>query len=473
MVGVAGRSRGCKTCRRRKKGCDLREPICGNCERTKNTCEYDRRQVFINTTGPGGGKETPLAGLVTSSTDVALPHSLARSAYEEKYLGLFWNVWFPAGQLSADLAPRYPVSSWISSARDLYRHDSALRRTLLAMCLSTLGRREERPELMADGFKLYVQALSDVNASLRHPKRFRSDAVMVASRGLGLYELLYGTEDFGQAETSQVKSWHGHNLGELAIIQQRGPAAYLEGHAHDLFAEGRMHLAIAACMSRKRTFLSDDAWKTIPWTKVLKTPKDSLLDILTDIPVLLEEADLLKNDPRTSTRQRFLEAYQRLDTEMVWWLDNLAPPYQTLAALRERNFSSPSADELAVAHVMTHFWAACILVYSTLRSSLPHLAAEKESLELAQRTDPRPYCLDIANTVEAFFQPEAGTFGMHAAPFPLGMAIRHLMFTEGLGGDCMRLIAYFSRGGGGEAMGRFLVNSLPEWTNGETIPMFE
>ncbi|KAI8315473.1 hypothetical protein K4K61_001453 [Colletotrichum sp. SAR11_59] len=407
MVGVAGRSKGCRTCRQRKKG------------------------VFINVTGPGKA-ERPTTK--PSCTDVALPHSLARSAYEDKYISLLWDAWSPCGTPSADISANYPVYSWVSSARDLYQDDDGLRRTLIAMSLSTLGQKDGQENSTAKGFQTG--------------------------------KLLYGTQEHVQADGSQVKSWHNHNLGELALIQQRGPKSFIEGHAHHIFSGVRMHLAIAGCMSRKRSFLSDMAWKTVPWAKISKTRKDVMLDILTDVPALLEEVDILKSNPSDYNCQRFMKTYQRLDREIVWWLENLSPPTDILCDLHERNYRNPTADELAVAHVMTCFWTVCILVYSSLHAvlsstfNLPGI----EEMELSERRNPRPYCLLIADAVEVFFQPEAGTFGMHAAPFPIGMAIKYLMLTEGFSSkDCMRLIGYFGRQSGGAAMGSFLANTLFVW----------
>ncbi|KAF5522109.1 hypothetical protein CGCA056_v006564 [Colletotrichum aenigma] len=438
MVGVAGRSKGFRTCRQRKKGCDLPQPICGNCSRLNITCEYDRRQVFINVTGPGNAGRTTFK---PSCTDVVLPHSLARSAYEDKYISLLWDAWSPCGTPSAEISANYPVYSWVSSARDLYQDEDGLRRTLIAMSLSTLGQKDGQAYSTAKGFQTYVQALSEVN-------------------------LLYGTQERVQADGSQVKSWHNHNLGELALIQQRGPKSFIEGHAHHIFSGVRMHLAIAGCMSRKRSFLSDMAWKTVPWAKIPKTPKDVMLDILIDVPAVLEEVDILKSNPSDYNCQRFMKTYQRLDREIVWWLENLSPPTDILHELHERKYKNPTADELAVAHVMTCFWTVCILVYSSLHAvlsstfNLPGI----EVMEQAERTNPRQYCLLIADAVEVFFQPEAGTFGMHAAPFPIGMAIKYLMLTEGFSSkDCMRLIGYFSRQSGGAAMGSFLANTLFVW----------
>lgn len=55
-----------------------------------------------------------------------------------------------------------------------------------------------------------------------------------------------------------MKSWHNHNLGELALIQQRGPKSFIEGHAHHIFSGVRMHLVSlhpVKFSKRKLTFI--------------------------------------------------------------------------------------------------------------------------------------------------------------------------------------------------------------------------
>ncbi|OLN94292.1 hypothetical protein CCHL11_02814 [Colletotrichum chlorophyti] len=365
----------------------------------------------------------PRTRLREPTADLVLPPSLARSAYEEKYIGMFWNFWLPCGELSPECSSQYPISRWTSDARDMYRQDNALRGTFLAMCLSAVGQRDDQEWLVADGLQLYVKALSELNAGLRHPKRWRTDALLMASRGLGLFE------------------------------------------------------AIAACMSRKRTFLSDLQWKTIPWSETPKSAKDVLIDILVDVPVLLEQADLLQraHQPALKMCRRFMETYRRLDRELRWWLENLSPESRWLDDLTVRSFKHPTGDDIALAHVMTLFWTTCILVYSSLNMVLYTSPASfaSETFQPIDCTDLRQYCTRIADTVEVFFQSEAGLVGMHAAPFPTGTAIKYLMFTEGIGSDdCRKLIGYFKRQNGGAAMGRFLTTSLQEWDKVEP-PSFE
>lgn len=61
MVGVAGKSKGCTICRRRKIGCGQETPHCLNCVQSGQSCEgYGRYPVFINRTLDGLQKRRPL-----------------------------------------------------------------------------------------------------------------------------------------------------------------------------------------------------------------------------------------------------------------------------------------------------------------------------------------------------------------------------------------------------------------------------
>ncbi|PYH45571.1 Zn(II)2Cys6 transcription factor domain-containing protein [Aspergillus saccharolyticus JOP 1030-1] len=48
MVGVAGQSKGCNTCRARKIACDQQRPECARCTRSPRACGgYERDRVFV------------------------------------------------------------------------------------------------------------------------------------------------------------------------------------------------------------------------------------------------------------------------------------------------------------------------------------------------------------------------------------------------------------------------------------------
>ncbi|KAI3529466.1 hypothetical protein CSPX01_15515 [Colletotrichum filicis] len=463
MVGVPGRSKGCNTCRKRKKGCDLQRPSCGQCVKAGLECAgYERKRIFVNVTKPPTGKDFKVTALVPVTPALVQTRSLSQSAFEERILELFWDGYMPDAPICSPRSPimRYSNADWATTVRDLYRTDAALRLSLLALSLGTIGRRDKQQWMIDDGLKFYCNALTEMNVALRHPKRWKSDALMVTSRILGFYELLYGADDRERHGISQAESWEGHSLGELALIMQRTPEAHIDGHGHDLYASGRLHLVISHVKRRRRFPLSHPAWKTVPWQNVPKTPKDILIDVFVDIPGLLEDLDHMNSckdlEEKELRRLTLIKECWRVDEELNWWLDNLSPNKE-LEELATRGSNSPTACDVAVASIITLYWTICILTYSTLR-----LAIGTKSPELPERTDPRLYCTKIANIVDVFFHPSAGTFGIQSAPLPIGMALVYLnSYEEGFNSETkFKLVSFFGRtANNGISIGKFLMST--------------
>ncbi|GKT65480.1 C6 zinc finger domain protein [Colletotrichum tofieldiae] len=464
MVGVPGRSKGCNTCRKRKKGCQKAGIDCAG---------YERKRIFVNVTHPVATSNSK-AVVPVVRTVVQTP-SLSQSAFEDKVFDLFWEGYMPEAPLCTPGSPivRYSNADWATTVRDLYRTDIALRQSLLALSLGTIGRRDKQQWMIDDGLKFYCEALSELNAALRHPKRWKTDALMLASRILGFYELLYGADDRERHGISQAESWEGHTQGEMALVLQRTPQAHVEGRAHDLFSSGRLHLVgvlwlleldlaiITHIKRRRRCPLSHPVWKTVPWQNVAKTPKDVLVDIFVDVPGLLEDLDHLrscKDDfEKESRRLRLIKECWRIDEELNWWLDNLSPRKE-LEELMARGLDNPSACDVVVASIMSLCWTISLLSYSTLRLAI----GEKTGLELPKRTDPLIYCAKIASIVDIFFHPSAGTFGIQSAPLPIGMALVYLNSSEeGFNSETKwKLVSFFGRtANNGIGIGKFLLST--------------
>ncbi|KAK2027073.1 hypothetical protein LX32DRAFT_695158 [Colletotrichum zoysiae] len=462
MVGVPGRSKGCNTCRKRKKGCDLQRPSCGQCQKAGIQCAgYERKRIFVNVTNPGASNDAK--AMVSVARTIHQPPSLSQSAFEEKIFDLFWDGYMPEAPLyvPGSTVVRYSNADWATAGRYLYRSDAALRQSLLALSLGTIGRRDKQQWMIDDGLKFYCGALSELNVALRHPKRWKTDALMLASRLLGFYELLYGADDRERYGISQAQSWEGHTLGEMALVLQRTPEAHVQGTAHDLFSSGRIHLIVVHIRRRQRCPLSHPIWKTVPWRDVPKTPKDFLVDIFADVPGLLEDLDRVRtcNDEfeKESRRARLIEECWRIDGELTWWLESLSPKRE-LEELMARGLDNPSACDVAVASNMTLCWAVALLSYSTLRLAI----GKGGGVELPERTDPFVYCTKIANIADVFFHPSAGTFGIQSAPFPIGMALVYLnSFEEGFNSETKwKLFSFFGRtASNGISIGKFLLST--------------
>ncbi|KAK3385493.1 hypothetical protein B0H63DRAFT_522822 [Podospora didyma] len=184
--------------------------------------------------------------------------------------------------------------------------------------------------------------------------------------------------------------------------------------------------------------LSSPAWKTIPFTKTPKTARDALFDILVDIPDLLEDLDILISLPHD-----FKRSYGPRE------LDDLA----ARGFFDDNNTSNelpskPTARDIAVAHIMAYYWTASF-------TAKP---------KLSERTEPRPYCMQIASTVDILSHTSAGMSGTHSTPLPIGMCVLYLSSTEERGTESkegQRFMDFFKRkqGQGGE-IGKLLSSLL-------------
>ncbi|KAM0281233.1 hypothetical protein ACHAQH_003664 [Verticillium albo-atrum] len=450
--------------------CGQQRPVCGQCLKAGVECTgYERQRVFINASRPTSGQALTVSRVPPPGPDVSLHPNLARSAYEVKYLDLFWRVYLPSGKPFTPYASGYSIGGWTAVARDLFSTDGALRKALLAMCLGTLGREGGDQWMVREALRSYTQALGEMTSGLRSPEKRNSDAFLVASRLMGLYEILYGGDDHTK-EISQAGSWQSHNLGEMALITQRSPVKHVDGHAHQLFVDSRMHLIIAAIKLRKRNFLSAPEWKTVPWANASKLPKDLLLDIFVDIPGLLEDLDALALGDNAALRAilyaRLVADCWRTDEGLVSWFE-MQSPQAHLAAIRAREYKDPTPEDTAVAMSMSLYWTACLLTYSTLIIVLTsNPASPLDPTTLPERVNPRLYCAAIADILEIFFQPNSGIFSLQLVPFPLGIALSYLVSTLKPNvpppPELKKLLSYFARGAGGASVGSFLRSMMLE-----------
>ncbi|KAH6689696.1 hypothetical protein F5X68DRAFT_254157 [Plectosphaerella plurivora] len=466
MVGVPGRSKGCHTCRRRKKGCDGQRPSCGQCQKARIECHgYERQWIFVNVTsppiiGPASGSST-----ARSTPEITMPSSLSRSAYEEKYLGMFWDIYLPEGTASVQTLGRYSFVTWIPIVLDLHTKDPALNKALLALCLGTIGSRRNITWMSEESLKLYAGAVSDMNLGLKNKSRRTSDALLLTTRTLGLYELICGLHDENGATITWANSWQGHNLGQMGLIMQRTPEGHVDGHAHDLFVDARMNVTNALLILRRRSALCDTTWKTVPWTKVPKNPTDVLYDIIGDIPGLLEDADRMNLlcDPveRANLLSRLVEDCWNIDTDLTWWFEGLSPR-EEFEALKSRGFTTPSTTGFAASLVMMKYWSACISAYGAFRQILAS-NSPASLFSLPERTNPQNYCRYIIELSQMFFHNASGVFGKHTMLFPLGIAYAYLLSTdvEGYTSPEMQMIQlYFQRPQCGQRVQRFMHSML-------------
>ncbi|QSS62180.1 GAL4-like Zn(II)2Cys6 (or C6 zinc) binuclear cluster DNA-binding domain protein [Histoplasma capsulatum] len=398
MVGVPGRSKSCGTCRIRKKGgCDEKRPSCGQCIKLGLKCDgYERQLRFINFS-----VEPRKAGRSDKgSPQVTLQVPLARAAYAEKYLGIFWSSYLPTDKHFPAQMMMYVSGGWTNSLPQLYLNSPDIQKILLAICLSTAGRISNNRWEKEEGLRYYMESLSEMSAALANRTRGNIVTLCVMSRLYSLYE------------------------------------------------------TTCAVQARKRIILSNPEWKTIPWNEIPKTPKDLLIDILVEIPTFLENMDTMRacldQEIREFQRRDLLQSCWELEKELVSWRIEVGITDPTYSLDAEH--STFSLDYLAACHIMCLYWAICIILYSSLRIlSCPQVI-------LPPQTDPRIYCGRIAKAMPLLLHPQSGAYGVHLASFPVAIS---LMYLNAVAGDAIceekRIIfEAFRRSGHGETVERFL-----------------
>jgi ElaB/YqjD/DUF883 family membrane-anchored ribosome-binding protein len=181
--------------------------------------------------------------------------------------------------------------------------------------------------------------------------------------------------------------------------------------------------------------LSNPEWKIIPWECHTKSQKDRLLDILTEIPTLLEESDILLRSSSDETQEEKEHRRRRL-IDHCWLCDERLTKWHETMTVYTRKDSQPFNNaresilidtlELGSVHLMTLYWSTCVLLYHVLRQTIG------PDTQLPQRVDDiKAYCRKIVRALPIFFHPAVGAFRAYLSTFPLYIVISHLdVFTE-------------------------------------------
>ncbi|KAI0470350.1 hypothetical protein F4859DRAFT_486481 [Xylaria cf. heliscus] len=423
MVGVPGRSKGCSTCRKRKKGCDRKQPVCTQCSNAGLKCGgYQRDMVFINHTQVTKSGAVPVVYRNESRkrsghplgdvTDIALQNGLAQTAYIDKYISIFLMKYLPDGRgLTANRLG--PSRDWMEIAHGLYTSDKAIQLSLLSLGLFAAGESQY-------AIQSYCFALRKLQTTLSVPFQAQNDSTLAVCQLFGLFEMFHGADE---NILSQGRKWRSHLSGLLALIQTRSPFAYQSGVSHQLFANARYPLLIAALKERRRFPLNTPEWRTIPWENEPKSCMDKLYDIIADMCGILADTDEMRrcNDPiqQAKTHAEILEACQCLDESLQGWFKEAGP----LTDFHDSNgvaINPTGPSDLLLAHMTILYWTVYIILYSTLHSIRDPPLSEGVPAD----SNPAPYFRGVANALPYFWSQGAGMCGANLAAPLWGMCLQ-------------------------------------------------
>ncbi|OAA70209.1 Zn(2)-C6 fungal-type DNA-binding domain protein [Akanthomyces lecanii RCEF 1005] len=221
MVGVAGRSKACLDCKRRRVKCDLTEPRCLRCSRAKIHCQgYKLETIWVNRTleQPGLTAAAAIAGAarLPQSPGQRRLHLLNQLKLECaspardplqfrcRALQVLDGIYTP--YLSLEGA--YPSAVlWLEAIGEMKEGCDALDQSLLAFCAIQIRVVGENSISYDDTVQLYNHALRNVIEDLAQGKGAREET-LAAIIALSTCELFLFVKD-------QSLSIHAHGISEI------------------------------------------------------------------------------------------------------------------------------------------------------------------------------------------------------------------------------------------------------------------
>ncbi|KAJ9616652.1 hypothetical protein H2200_000371 [Cladophialophora chaetospira] len=305
MVGIAGKSQGCNTCRRRKVRCDLAKPSCERCSASGRKCEgYEKYAVFINR-GPEGLKKRerleearlPASVSESGSEDARLTFAPSSTQLNETQLiSLFWENY-------AANAPRHSDSNepvWLYHSINSPAHSTILRQSLVSVALIRLGRLHDDQALLVSGRQIYGQTLRMMQAALNDSELAYSDNTLVAARCMVLYESFEST-------SGDMAAWQNHIMGIARIIELRGAHRHRSVVARSVVESIRYNVMIVCLMRRRSSFFGEPQWLAEPWAGTSKGCDQRLFDYGFSLGTLMHKVETMQQQARRDGMLEILE----------------------------------------------------------------------------------------------------------------------------------------------------------------------
>jgi hypothetical protein len=185
-----------------------------------------------------------------------------------------------------------------------------------------------------------------------------------------------------------------------------------------------------AVKARRRSAFGADEWKSVPWLETQKNLKDHLLDILVNMPALLEDLDNMTAcddlTKKEALRRDLVARCWVYDRQLRAWLNSTCPSAENCAqTYQQTRIDTASLEDIGLTYAFQTFWKTCLLLYTTLR-----LASDLQTT-LPDYTDPQIYVRNIALTTPTLLNPSAGIYGQHIMILPFALALQYSESANG------------------------------------------
>ncbi|KAG7410046.1 White-opaque regulator 2 [Fusarium oxysporum f. sp. rapae] len=247
MVGVAGRSKACHTCRQRRIRCGAEKPSCGNCLKSGRSCAgYQKTQVFIPWRYTESATDEAMTSDAPSSlsrrkqeyinrhrTIAALPQAIsARNTTRDQFLANFIDRQLPSSIITSGHLNDH--RKWLLRLPDVAVLTPAMEYAILALSTAAMEQQGNFSNSRGQSLRFYTRGLYELQKAIDDLKMRLNDQTLAACVLLGMFE-------FSECPGRSVSAYMRHYRGAMALLQLRGPGQHIGGLAHDVFQVLRMH----------------------------------------------------------------------------------------------------------------------------------------------------------------------------------------------------------------------------------------
>ncbi|EHK48690.1 hypothetical protein TRIATDRAFT_281499 [Trichoderma atroviride IMI 206040] len=215
MVGIGGRSRGCKTCRRARVKCGFNPFPVFIDGLSLNEIKAD------NATEGDGKKETSLVPAPSLDEDnIFTTH-------------LIMTLFIPFK--GSNTVPNPSLSLWLMSSILPSDHPQAPQLAVRACAAAYFGKIHRQFSAAERGTVLYTKALRQLQKQLFDSEQVLKTDTLSATLLLALFEMI---------TSKDMNGWLSHLLGVGHLIKFRGPQAHRDGTGKELFLTTRPSIAL-------------------------------------------------------------------------------------------------------------------------------------------------------------------------------------------------------------------------------------
>jgi hypothetical protein len=407
---------------------DETKPECSRCLKAGYTCAgYDRPLVFRNQSTAPLPIENKIIANGQDEIISMLTRSISKPPPELCLVAFKGDICF--AYLFDNFVWRTYGTPWLEKAAH-GQLDSLATNSIQALSRAHFGNDHSNQETQIEGSTHYGRALRALVPALANPLKPGAEALIVPM----LILLLFSVRSPRQSKTTaqyfnNLQSLHNDREGSVShvkglamLLHVCGPVRFQDPVLRSAFESCRATLVTTALISRQRTFLDEDQWRTIPYAldPSSKGTQSQLVDILVMIPGFLQELDGLRisssgcKDAQAALLDKIL---QQLNTIFYWrWSWHLANPdgawelpAQTICSLtnKPRVFGK-------VLHFLTLDLATEIMLYNAILLWL---------LGLAWQLDPDHASYHIATVAQSINPVASGPSDMRGPLHLAGQAV--------------------------------------------------